>query len=536
MKTQTICAFAAGAFLLTGCSSVYETPRDEVYNKAFMDVFGQIDPQQDWSLVGKKTVTVNASQPIDLKISVYDGDVYRLAASIPGFSGTETFNVDGIKGYDQLIVSDGASSKYVTSGASVSFASTRGVIDIVPPSELVRAADDLTIFPAEEVNSFVNKVPEGQANKGKPGIVSDFHALQLPGTKVTVYPVFWNTCNHMYFGMYTKHSEDGKEYLEEVKLFNTFKSSEDFMYSCDNGNKWDEMLTTDNYHNQSCVPDRNTVTDYRVRGVEFLVPEGVEFGFYVEVWTPKGEYQGKYYSEAKYNNPQQTTASFFRAGDEDTSRTFIGFDDWLGNGNDNDLNDLVVIVDPEPVIVTNEAQEYIIACEDLGADDDFDFNDIVFSVRHTVGEDVAYVTPLAAGGTISAELYYKDELIGGEFHSLFGASATEMVNTGAKVNRSAKTYEIAVDKYFAIYAGEKYGSTQFLHDFTIKLRGADREITAPTAAGTAPQMITVPGTWQWPMERVGIHEAYGSKFNDFVKNYHNTDWYLTPVQGTVTDR
>lgn len=184
----------------------------------------------------------------------------------------------------------------------------------------------------------------------------------------------------------------------------------------------------------------------------------------------------------------------------------------------------------EPEVKPDTPQSWILACEDLGAMDDFDFNDVVFSVSHVEGSNQVTVTPLAAGGILEAEIMYNGQSYG-EIHSLLGASATTFVNTENGITHTATPITINVDENFSI--------TQDMGGFSVKVideeGNANTEITAP-GQGEAPQMICVPGTWQWPVERTSISVAYPD-FGEWGANYGtNNDWCNNPVDGKVIRR
>lgn len=213
----------------------------------------------------------------------------------------------------------------------------------------------------------------------------------------------------------------------------------------------------------------------------------------------------------------------------------LGFED-NQTGGDMDMNDLVFFVKsnlyyPEdeleefPVETPNvEAQEWILACEDLGTTDDFDFNDVVFSVHYVAGASTAVVAPLAAGGTIPAQICHNGTAIGKEIHEWFGVSTKTMVNTTSR-GKTAEAIEIPVAEGFTM--------TKDMGGFTIDINNGTTTVAAPDA-GAAPQMILVSDAdWAWPYERVRISDAY-SQFTDWAKeSTTNVDWYATPTGKTV---
>ena len=230
----------------------------------------------------------------------------------------------------------------------------------------------------------------------------------------------------------------------------------------------------------------------------------------------------------------------------------ISFEDWGGqftvnngvpsasSGNSIDWNDIAFAINadfqtpPPPVEEEQEEGEsWIIACEDLGDTDDYDFNDVVFKVTHVSGQTTATVTPLAAGGTLETFIIHNDKYIG-ETHQLLGASASTsgnypMINT-SKITASATPKTVTVDADFSI--AESMGG------FGILVKGKNDSnsteatvITAPTS-GKAPQMICVPATWAWPTERTKIQDAYPD-FANWSANSNNIEWYNNAVSDKV---
>lgn len=213
----------------------------------------------------------------------------------------------------------------------------------------------------------------------------------------------------------------------------------------------------------------------------------------------------------------------------------LGFED--NTYGDKDMNDLVFFVAGEfeeeytpeqelPIIPpTVDAQEWILACEDLGTTDDFDFNDVVFSVKYVAGETKAIVTPLAAGGTLPASILYNESVIGKEVHEWFSVDTKTMVNTTSRRNHVALPVEITVPADFTM--------TEKMGGFGVDVNEGRAVVAAPDA-GTAPQMILVSDAdWAWPYERVRISDAY-SQFTDWAKeSTTNVDWYATPTGKTV---
>lgn len=259
---------------------------------------------------------------------------------------------------------------------------------------------------------------------------------------------------------------------------------------------------------------------------------------------------------------------------DDEGNRYFSFEDWV----DYDFNDIMFLLEKKDVEVVDgdvETNPYIFAVEDLGATSasDIDFNDVVFAVEHLDGSDSAFVTVLAAGGTLKTDLCYDGKVIGREIGEIvdgpldpstrlehinqwFGhAGHGTVINAGTGVNHpfdELTTVRIPVDKNFSIVDAHKADLNKL--GFTIRVERGDGdtwdEITRPDHLGEAPQIIILPGTWAWPLETTPIMEAYPGginengnftpSFKEWVnggdgKGYQNTKWHLTPAEGKVME-
>ncbi len=253
----------------------------------------------------------------------------------------------------------------------------------------------------------------------------------------------------------------------------------------------------------------------------YTFPKGTKVAFFV---IQDNGYAGNnkiYYSIADLNKDGVFASTYNYGG-----TTFLGFEDF----SDKDLNDILFFasgnfekpeeIGPDPV-EPEQGESWIVACEDLGSTDDYDFNDIVFSVSHVGGSKTATVTPLAAGGTIPAYIYYDSKNLG-EIHQLIkdGANTSEMLNTTSK-GSAGKPFTVDVPEDFTMSEG--------MGGFSIMVQSDNAITITSPALGTAPQMICMPGSWAWPKERVGIEVAYPSFSNWSQNSQSNLDWYKSPV-------
>lgn len=183
--------------------------------------------------------------------------------------------------------------------------------------------------------------------------------------------------------------------------------------------------------------------------------------------------------------------------------------------------------DPKP-----EPQTFIFACEDLGTSDDFDFNDVVFSVSHVAGETKAVVTVLAAGGTLDAYIVYDNSELG-EVHSMLGAEAGMMTNTSEKgITHTHAGKEISVAGDWTLASNSYKFRVRVVN---LEGNSSHSEYVEAPKEGEAPQMIILPSEWEWPTERTNIKDAYPD-FIKWTKDATISDWNTKKVESLVVKR
>ena len=233
--------------------------------------------------------------------------------------------------------------------------------------------------------------------------------------------------------------------------------------------------------------------------------------------------------DLNYFNTLPHGATFKYKGD-----VFLGVED----NNDYDINDflfmlqgvkedLVPDVTPEDDPDVPVTQKWLVACEDLGGSLDYDFNDVVIGFeKKKVGtgdaaKDHLFLKPLAAGGTLPSVVGYEGYEGSGlkEIHQMLGAVPSD------------GNYTQIYSKFDAdeIDLGE-LGSTSIAEairklSITVTNAGSAYEITAWDKDGVTktPQMILLPGGWDWPTEGTCITEVY-SNFPTWSQDAKKTDW------------
>lgn len=145
-----------------------------------------------------------------------------------------------------------------------------------------------------------------------------------------------------------------------------------------------------------------------------------------------------------------------------------------------------------------------IICEDLGATDDFDFNDVVFDAAYINGNGgYTLIIARAAGGTLPLT-------VGGvEIHQAFGVSTTDMVNTGRK------SVPIAIFRTQGTYNNIK--------SIPIIVSRNAVQYTLKANAGEVPQKLCVNTDYVWTSEREPIDTKY-PLFKNYVAD-EDVSWY-----------
>lgn len=167
--------------------------------------------------------------------------------------------------------------------------------------------------------------------------------------------------------------------------------------------------------------------------------------------------------------------------------------------------------DPEPI-------SWIFACEDLGGSFDYDFNDVVWEVKYAAGATTAKVKLLAAGGTLPFTLSYNGTTIttkGAEYASTAEVYISQEGSLGYHEFTVPSTWSVEDNKHLFTVAVDVEGT------------GASTIISAyqkdATKSDKSPQVLLLPGGWQWPAETQNIGDKYPS-FKTWVAGNGDFDW------------
>lgn len=514
------------------------------YEENWKKQFGDIDPTQDWNGATRGSVTVNLANETTVSIYAPVSGSYRLVGKYADVNGTQQLEFDMPKGTEQVLVNTLNKSMTVKVGETVDFASlgaTRAMSSYDAKGIKVEDANHDWIFSSEALDSVRQVLPEKTDNRDK--VTKDFY-FTSDGEPFIVYPFYWETGNTLQLGIYYLDN-NGDIVRVPIYMTNDDNANQARLFFKENG-EWKCAYNTKvryynngNYNGPAYAISPTYSGDIKSRGIKVTLPKGLKYGMYIKNLGYKTDTY--LYSESTHNSgdPYRVKGNYYQTVSgknacygaiyKTNGNTFLSFEDYKGaidDTNGYDLNDLIVMITPDPTYHDVEVEEqsltWTVACEDLGSTGDIDFNDIVFSVNYVAGSKEATVTPLAAGGVYKAEIYYGDSKLG-EIHELLGATGTD--GTYPFVNTQSKT---ATAKDIKVGVGSNFSMTNNMGGFSIKVSNDNKAVTisAPTV-GACPQMFVVPGDWAWPTEYTHIEKAY-PKFADWsASELTNLDWYET---------
>ena len=365
---------------------------------------------------------------------------------------------------------------------------------------------------AQLLNAMVKALPEAKAKTGKPAV------LVAPSNGFYIFPFFSGGC--LTYDLMVKVGDE-----EPVKVF-----SKD----------WINFQTINGMPKDTVYADGGTVN---MKGIYIEAPVGTRVEVYIDNIFCHTSAAGNAY-EKPFPSPAGTTngRAIYVELDEDVMPEldgielkenavvkYIGIEDIAegrpnGMNSDSDFNDVVLAVVgnpdvPQEKVITKDRYEvktcktkrYMI--EDLGATDDFDFNDVVVDVEdytveiHQVTRENGVIKTDEVIETTSAPSQAIIRAMGGTIDFELTIGETKWVKS--ENNFDVKTMyntqgDVDYNKELAVF--EVKGYDYNANNVGIRVKGQDGmlfDIKFPKA-GEAPMIIAVDPSQQWMKERVSV--------------------------------
>lgn len=572
ISKHALVVIAAGGMLFTSCGDhdmFNPNYKKNEYAANWETKFGKIDPAQDWSMATTVKATVNVAREGNFTVKVYSSNpadktqqAYLLAKTTVTGGTPATLTFDAVKGLDNVYVAlinefgYGITKKVgVENGVAMAdfYATNGNRVKTRTAAEFGWELTDYMTFTRNEIAEIVNALPEdGDAT-------SEFNNYEFVSNgEFVIYPVYGYTSAQDEIGYYyydpTTQTADQKtevtiienlQWLGDNVKITSVQSNEGWNWTGDPIDKnysWSTSIEQSNKLLNPTTDGNNTVTTYSIqaKGYAINVPAGYRVGFWIR------NNNNKFYSNRVLNSDGLFYSAVVKHSNGDM---FFGLEDWKQgpeNRDKTDCNDITFFVKgvdgsntdiPDPVDPDETPDDdddvemsWILACEDLGSTDDYDFNDIVLEVMKNASNNAVEVRCLAAGGTLPAYITYNDVEIG-EAHALLGGQTNQMINTNSFGAASEWQTLTGVSVDMSI--------DEIIKNISIRVTQNEgdayaTEIKAPET-GEAPQMIIVPGDWEWPAERKGIETAYPD-FTNWSSNASLTDWNRVKVSDKVVKR
>ena len=594
MKTQSnlsiILSLVVAIFTLVGCSD-YDNGVTETriqFDRNFKEQFPNIDPEQDWNLVERSGVTVITSSLKDIKIYAEQNGDFNILGNYKKVIGTQKLSFDMYEGTQLVIVSDGETAMRAYVGGTVNFDEHTSVA-----GENMETRSHHVNRNEWEDNGFI--VPNNITDDERDAVIAAFsiphygavNEVTIPWEAIWVQQVYRS-------GVEYTASDGGKvigsDQMNHLQLYNQNVAVNETM-----GGRYEHVNDFNTASHHSSWQDIIGLTlMYNIDPTNVVTEDITNVYGQPKTWVKQWAYHNTEDSRYHYDYIYKMVGG----------NLYIGFDFYAHNteiqpGNYNMdverdwvFNDWILKV--APAVGKDVPQEsipeanpvaWVLACEDLGSTDDVDYNDVVVKVEHVAGEEKAYVTPLAAGGTLASYLYFISSenpslpQCVGEIHQLFDegfkteSGSYQTINVGGLTAEAPKRYPVNVGKTWSMAcystadwdAGEQHAATN-MGGFSIKVlpagsAAADMKIGYNDAAfkgshasevqspnpGETPYIVCLPysyvdpststtNPWMWPLETDNITYAY-YMFSGWVQNHNsNKNWFTAPDSKYVVSK
>lgn len=262
----------AGALTLAGCSD-YDNGYNEnaiKFTEDFRKAYGDIDPEQDWNLAERASVTVNTQKESNIKIYALHGNEFAIVGDYQSVNGTRMLGIDLVEDTRVLYVTDGCTAQKCAPGDVVTFSGqdTRTTYGGNGTVTIEKLTGPITIgdvtYPMykyatteEELKALTEDViPEGEVNLTK--VTHDF--TYVSNGDFIIYPYYWVTSSRNTIGLYyydangqrvevdiytAKEANDGE--LGELQYEAAYEGSNNPTSYDDNVSDWSKSSSSGNF-------------------------------------------------------------------------------------------------------------------------------------------------------------------------------------------------------------------------------------------------------------------------------------------------
>ena len=348
------------------------------------------------------------------------------------------------------------------------------------------------------------KLKDGKDNRslGKP-----FY-MKTPGNSFTIVPIFQGQASSVWELHAVINGVD----------FKVWEKGKDVWVKKSANSDWQ---TVESVSNTELYKNTENAVAVKAQTYTFNnVPVGVEMYFYLTITkVTNSKYDYTLNSQmSSLNGMMLSIKDCPRPAniDEDNQVMIIGCEDVYSNPDkgvksDNDMNDVVFMIYGKPEVpstidITEETEierkttvRYMI--EDLGATDDFDFNDIVVDVSEICTSTAVFTNGILTGWKDSGK---RQEAV---IRHLGGTLPFKLTIGGTELEEHAGVLGSDPDEKYEISGWDKN-----LHNISVKVKQSENatvynNVVFPKA-GEAPMIIAVEPTQAWMTERVSVPSSW----------------------------
>ena len=536
MKKFIFSSMLLGGLMMASCSDdVMEAPVQEdvrkEFAKNFIERFGPISRTQDWTAAKLMKISINQENVVNAKVEVFAKvyGAYRLAGVYENVNTGDELTFTTYKGVEDFMLNiDGVAIQH---DEAYNVAESRAFVAVDADKTFTKTTEPLE-WGLTNFNNNLHRPTNGGGNNINQGYFSsDLMFVHDANNPSTYYPIFWDGREeykeHILYLCY--NNQDGPQ---RIPVYNTLNAGTDSQFSGDNGKTYTSFENPKSYEEKS----QNGKKMVKVHGFTPNLPHGALYTFELEVpalgktWSTSttaadndGKVQVGYQRVNTPLNGKEVGMLNFEEEAYEAQKNSSNSNKTESCADFNDFDMLVV----NPNVVSMQPQKWLIAVEDLGTTDDYDFNDIVIEVTQiskNKGKSDVNITMLAAGGTLEAKLMRDGSQVGPEVHQWFEGVAEgtyPMINTAADMTslKRGSTVKFNNVENFTMAAFTEVTPAE-MGGFYVIVNG-HKENTVPVKIesperGDVPQIICVPELWMWPTERTEMDLAY-NKFSQYVQ-------------------